>query len=353
MDNAITGNMVNLLAVMKAVKRFKKLLQRKRPQLMQGIFGRESRLVTPPHAIRGGSGSKSIDAHDRMPINRVLVTEGVHSDVVDDEAHKLPPELDKMLMRSPSTTDVDDSPSRKGDETEGHHNQRMESESHHPRASDPDTHHTTNNDRSYTFPVDDHAKGHAHDPLTDTLFLGLGAANNPHDGDEGDPMYPIVSETPPVVEMNIYEQAYQDEMKRILDHRGEDASMYLNRRVEHRDDLRSHDNILDSAGEAASGAASKLKGAFGKGGSGGAGGLAALVRQAKEKDQGAKQGSSSEEAPLQASKIDGAQDGSTSDNDALLAAQATMQARIDADQAIEHGMPGGFPDTPGLEGSPS
>lgn len=406
MEHAITGNMAHLLVVMKAVKRFKRLVARKRPHMTKGIFGRDSRLVSPPHSIR--TGARSQDSHDRRPVDRVLATEGVHRGVdVNDELQKLPHQLDKMAVREPASIDAETGSGNKHDETKAHYQQRMETADHHPSDDNIAAHREVSSGRAFTFPAQDRAKGHAHDPLTDTLFLGLGAqAGDEHH--ERDPLHPIVSESPPAVEMKMFEQAYQDEMKRILENRGQDASMYLTRRVDHREDLRSHSNILDSSKERAENVADKFRGLAGKGAGsgGGAGGLSALVKQAQAQgkahspasedseqekntdhspapdnrvegedreallERSSQQGGQDEsDPPLKAPKSDDASDEETKSaqaNDQHKPFQAStfvgtsdqevgtpepslnIAAELDEHKGAMPGMPGGFPLSPGL-----
>lgn len=392
MEHAITGNMGHLMVVMKAVNRFKLLLHKKRPQSAHGIFGRESRLVAPPTAMAEGGrerAGRSMDSHDRRPMDKILVTSGVHRDVeVDNDLQKLPRQSDQMNVQ-PATIEVGaqeaEGVRRSATETEAVHKQREEANGHRPHPADPSLHRqhtltnltsspTSTNDptalaRSMTFPqTEDHARGHAHDPLTDTLFLDIGAS--PTEADEDRPQHPIiVSESPPAVEMNIYEQAYQEEMKRITESKGKAAGMYLNRRVEHRDDLRSHDAIKDSerAPHSLAGKLGGLAGLAKKGGGEGGGGLAALVKQAKEKQEaeGSKESSEeNEEPPLQAPRFDGsgdldAESGAAKGEsepkvpDSLLKAQGVAQAQLDAAKGAMPGMPGGFPVSPGLKGEGS
>nr|OQO16473.1 hypothetical protein B0A51_17578 [Rachicladosporium sp. CCFEE 5018] len=85
--------------------------------------------------------------------------------------------------------------------------------------------------RAFTLPADDNAKGYAHHPLLDTAFLNIGADAEQPDG-YGSSDHPVVSESPPTVDMNIYEQAYQEETKRILEAQGQQPAMHLNRRGE-------------------------------------------------------------------------------------------------------------------------
>lgn len=308
MNHAITGNMGHLMIVMKAVKRFKHLLFRKRPDRNEGILGGNSRLVAPPQAIRDGQ-SQSVDAHDRKAMDKVLVTPGEDKDVqAGDDLQKPPRWMDDLAVRSPSGTDAEGSAERKAGETEAHLKQRLESHNHHSaRASDARVQRLSHDDRSHTYPPEDHAKGHAHDPLTDTLFLDIGA-NADEAAEQEDTSYPVVSESPPAVDTDIYEQAYQDEMKRIMEHRGQDASMYLTRRVEHSHDIRSHSNIVKDATESAAG---RFKGLAAKGASDGGGGLATLVEQAKEQGEQHAHADAEEDPPLQAPKLGDANEAPT------------------------------------------
>jgi len=280
MNHAITGNMGNLMVVMRAVKRFKTLLMRRRPHLMDGIFGRDSRIVGPPRHLDSGDdkvklgASRSVDAHDRRPVEQALTTEGVHKDIkVDDDMEKLPRGMDTLVKIS---TPPDEALERDHHGTVGRSTQDPQ---HDRPVSHPKDHRPVK--RSFTSPDGDHAKGHAHNPLLDTIFLDLGpdadfAETHPTN------VSPIVSESPPAVEMNIYEQAYQDEMKRIAESKGESAPMYLNRRVDHREDLRKSANILDQPMEMAGKAADKLS-LFAGAAQGEKSGLAGLVKKAKER----------------------------------------------------------------------
>ncbi|KAI6842696.1 Pkinase-domain-containing protein [Hortaea werneckii] len=361
-DHAVTGNMGHLMVVMKAVKKFKKLLLRRRQGFTDSVFGRDSnRLVAPPQSIRkhdkddnekpegydisthgertqlgggvattkggdggqraarenreeadgrlqaGGQGrdprqARSADNHDRKPMDRILVTAGVHRPIdIDDNFHKLPLEMDRMSVRQPAEVNIGVRAMRLPGETDGRFKQRMETNAHRaPSWLNPGAYYSTHNspsssvlntqDKAQTLPfISDHAKGHAHDPLEDTLFLSIGSSSaEPLPGElssdqQQDPLFPIVSESPPAVDINIYEEAYQDEMKRILERRGRrDQSIYLTRRVEHREDLKTHENIIASPHDHARNGVAKLMGMAGRGPGPGAG-LAGVLMQAKEK----------------------------------------------------------------------
>ncbi len=257
MDHAITGNMANLLAVVKAAKRFRKVVSERRGRLMEGIFG-SSKMVAPPHSLR----SKSHDEHDRHPLDQILVTAGVHRDYDDtDGPEKVASDLDELTMVQSPETDTSGNFERGWEESSARYKQRMESTRHHSARD----HGSGGAPRSSTFPFDHHeslnnahGKGHAHDPLEDHTFLAIGQDPEVPEN-RGTLDYPIVSESPPAVEMNIYEQAYQDEMEKILERRGREPSMYLTRRVEHREDLRALSNIKDAGKNAMRTAAAKFE----------------------------------------------------------------------------------------------
>ncbi|GAB7347905.1 hypothetical protein MBLNU459_g5428t1 [Dothideomycetes sp. NU459] len=245
MDNAITGNMGQLLVVMKAVKRFKKLLFRRRPELVEGILGRSPRISASPDSLAPRSNylqSRSADGHDRKPLERALTAEGVHHDLrVSDDVKVSPREIDTP---SPARSSQQ---AREEQSSPGH---RQDDET--TKKTGLDARHAAIH-RAHTFPEVDHAKGHAHDPLMDTLFLhiGTGAEAPKEDTKAG---Y-VVSESPSAVEMNVYEAAYQEEMQRILDRRGKSATMYLTRRVEHNKDIREHASIIGQVNDSVDGLA--------------------------------------------------------------------------------------------------
>ncbi|KAI7255677.1 hypothetical protein KC352_g11471 [Hortaea werneckii] len=208
-----------------------------------------------------------------------------------------------MSVRQPAEVNIGVRAMRLPGETDGRFKQRMETNAHRaPSWLNPAAYYSTHNspsssvlntqdNKSQTFPfTSDHAKGHAHDPLEDTLFLSIGSSSaDPLSGadlpdHQPDPLFPIVSESPPAVDINIYEQAYQDEMKRILERRGRrDQSIYLTRRVEHREDLKAHENIIAAPHDHARSGVAKLRGMAGRGRGPGGGGLAGVLMLAKEK----------------------------------------------------------------------
>lgn len=223
MNDAITGNMSHLMVVMKAVKRFKRLVRRKRPEILDSIFGRESRFSQPPHSVHGGS-SRSVDTSNRKPVESALAVEGVHRNFDQDlSAPMSETSLSEVKGAASERKAAADEISRQDDE---------------PESPQPFL-----RPKSSTFPIDERAKGQAHDPLEDRLFLHIGS--NP-DMTPEDHDFPHVSESPGGVDEDIYEAAYQEEMKRILESK-DTADLVLTRRVEHIERLRRHPNVLASS----------------------------------------------------------------------------------------------------------
>ena len=256
MNSAITGNLSNLLVVvciviqprvtvadmikMRAVKRFKNLLFKKRPHLMESILGgKDSHFVQPPQSMKSVKGetyhhARSLDSYDRRPIEGPLVVEGVHRDIdLTPYNANLPEKQDAKFAHKPF--------SRSGSQdTEGHSSPTAIKRTLH---ADPSAHRSnTSTRRQEVSHSDDHGKGHAHDPLSDHLFLGLG----PGGGDrrpEPDP--PVISESPPAADIEIYEHAYHLEVERIRSTQGQQRTLFLTRRVNDRERYEGDENMID------------------------------------------------------------------------------------------------------------
>lgn len=227
---------------MKAVKRFKKLLFHKRPELMDGLFGRASNIVAPPGSIETKyRRTRSSDADDRKPIEQVLAAEGIHHDiVVSDDMVCSPGEMDE-----PDLNPI------------------------HNRAE-----HTEHPDKEAQQASVDRAlketpphKGQAHDPLSETTYLGIGIggespSEHPSDeSEENSQTTHVVCESPGAVDSNFFEQAYQEEMQRIHSRRGRTPTIYLTRRVEHNKEIAEHESVIrDSSKSVTEGAKSKWAG---------------------------------------------------------------------------------------------
>jgi len=248
MNRAITGNMKHLLVVvrtslyhdsilpltlaqMKAVKRFKKLLFRKRPELMDGLFGRASRIVAPPGSIETKHRrTRSSDADDRKPMEGVLAAEGIHHDiVVSDDMVCSPGEMD-----DPATNPI---------------HEAVEYEEHADKDAQQDS-----VDRALKEPSH---KGHAHDPLSETTYLGIGTGTSSpsttpsQETQDDNAQTHVVCESPGAVDSNFFEQAYQEEMKRIHSRRGREPTIYLTRRVENNKEIAGHESVIRDASEPA------------------------------------------------------------------------------------------------------
>lgn len=241
---------------MKAVKRFKDLLFRKRPESMEGIFGRSSRLVAPPGHYRPAiehRKTQSVNSNDRRPVERSLAVEGIHHDIdvfEDNTCRPRPMNESSTVEHNPASQVHNKFDKQSGDAEAA------------PTPASPKT--TESSGRQTPTPID-RAKGHAHDPLTDVLFLDIGAGiNTPPPEQEVDH---VLSESPGATETNVYETAYEEEMQRILARRGREPTIYLTRRVEGIQSIRNHESVIrgDSSGPGQAGS-----------------GLATMVQKVKE-----------------------------------------------------------------------
>jgi [calcium/calmodulin-dependent protein kinase] kinase len=240
LDNAITGNMGSLIVVvgtltvinqahtdskqMKAVKKFKQLLVSKRPELMEGIFGRASRIVQPPLSMLGRS--KSDDVSDRKPVESALTSEGIHRDIaISDNLTRVPEQMELEEPSKPGWAERLKSKLPKSRE-----------KSPAPVPEEPEQTEATAKPAN--------GKGQAHNPLEDTLILGIGTGETDVPPDTGDVNF--VSESPGAVDINVYEKAYQDEIDRITREKGgSKPRLYLTRRVEKIKEIRDNEHITD------------------------------------------------------------------------------------------------------------
>ena len=223
---------------MKAVNKFKSLLNRRRPYLMSSILGQGERIVQPPLSINSDTSrampqkSRSLDVHDRKPIERALVQEGVHRRLEPDLMDVLPPEReDGAVLQSPTQISNDTHDKHDGSKAPVSHRDLNA----HPGAhrSDGGPHPRDSEHRK------DSGKGHAHDPLEELIILEVGpfASDDPPDP-------PAVSESPPASEFNIYEAAYHDEIERIRTRQGSDTTLFLTRRVENKKEYQEDESLI-------------------------------------------------------------------------------------------------------------
>ncbi|EXJ87046.1 CAMKK/CAMKK-META protein kinase [Capronia epimyces CBS 606.96] len=259
MNAAITYNMTNLLTVMKAVQKFKALLEKNKPPAMKSILGdyADTRFSQPPTMMHGK------EATSVAPKSHISTeADGAH---LSDWGN--PPELQQGVSRSNvqpiPTLSIDDATT-------------TESETRKPRIdNDPTTfvsESSTDTDDPISkilFPGDMdsldpgklppfrslklHAnttdeighRGHAHDPLEDHLYLRIGPSTfsglSSQADNEGsfieepeDDAY-FVSESPGAADVDIYETAYRDEIERIMakaKEQNKEPNVYLTRRVD-------------------------------------------------------------------------------------------------------------------------
>ena len=105
MEHAITGNMAYLLAVMKAVKRFKKSVREKRGRIKEGIFGKDSKFTTPPQTMDDSQSDTSID---KKEAEEALAAEGLPTRLAGTEDwNRLSRDVEQLSV-SESPTDTND-----------------------------------------------------------------------------------------------------------------------------------------------------------------------------------------------------------------------------------------------------
>ena len=232
---------------MKAVKKFKNVISHKRPSGIEGILGKDTRMVQPPLSMDRPEKpplyhkSRSVDVHDRRPFEQALVAEGVHRDVevasLASAEKEVPDREDTAVTYSPTTPTKRPSDHDHGSSPSGHISSPKRDLHAHPQDHRP-VHAAT-----APIPFDHHGKGQAHDPLSDHLYLALGPG-----GSSAPPSPPAVSESPPAADTNIYETAYHLELERIRAEQGRSATLFLNRRVEGREDYRNDEGLVKGDG---------------------------------------------------------------------------------------------------------
>lgn len=267
---------------MKAVHKFKKLLDGKRPPVMASILDEDyegaSHLTQTPINMtfdestspRFNEKSHSVDAHDRRPLQSALASEGVHqklesvlpvrggrhstdrnlgpatgtaageSRAMSEKDDPFPGRSHPILMKS-ETIDLS-SASRGIDDDEEPHDHVLFP---FPRTASPPLEMIR---RTQTLD-ESRQKGHAHDPLEDHLYLYVGPSTfsgesdaQGHDTSFNPEEDFFVSESPGAADIDIYETAYRDEIEKIrarLQEEGKEGEesepvIYLNRRVDAR-----------------------------------------------------------------------------------------------------------------------
>lgn len=217
---------------MKAVKKFKDLIYRKRPEALASALGKGVRAIHP----LGGDAtfdpplqrSKSDDADDRRNVQQALAAEGVHQDVG----------LGISQSSEPTKVNSPAAPVQHSENEPSTHSHR----GHKPHEDQlPQTHYPELHSESSG------EKGHAHDPLEEPpLFLGIGSG-----GDQSlEPIADAVAESPTAAEFNIYNTAYQEEVERIRASQGNSATVYLTRRVDDKKEYKADVNMVEAPKQA-------------------------------------------------------------------------------------------------------
>lgn len=224
---------------MKAVKRFKKIIAHERPAGIDSILGKDVRIVQPPLSIarpdkpRSHHKSRSVDTHDRKPLEKALVAEGVHRVIdLDNDDKALPDREDTAIAYSPKT------PSKRPSERDNDCSPSSDTSLKRMLNAQPQEH-RSNYAATAPSPTAHGGKGQAHDPLSDHLYFGLGPG-----GSSRSPSPPTVSESPPAAETNIYEMAYDMEIKRLQAEQGKAATLFLTRRVDGKEEYRKDERLI-------------------------------------------------------------------------------------------------------------
>jgi GTPase SAR1 family protein len=211
---------------MQAVRKFKGLIERKRPAGFHDALEKgKRRLRTPSESdllqAPPLTTSKSEETYDRRLVSGVLAAEGVHP---DPSASLVPSNPEPRPWLSSS---------------EGDEQNILEKKRKPPRFGTPSS---SDNDETKE-------KGHAQDPLSEApLFLGIGAGGPDLDTVDDSKMPPEqegVAESPTAAEFSIYDTAYQEEVDRIRAAQGKTATVYLTRRVDTKKEYKEDKNMID------------------------------------------------------------------------------------------------------------
>lgn len=248
------------------MKRFKQLLFRRKPERLDKILGSASHIVQPPLSIRPSAlrKSKSQDTDNRRPVEGALAAEGVHRTIDSHDRRFSESSNVKWLTiaigfreeafaatqpAKRSTITRTNAPSSLSPTDATIIHDKM---SQRPTA----THSISTPNMLGSGPSTPIGKGHAHDPLEDTLFLNIGTGEQSASADTF-----FVSESPSNVDINVYETAYEEEVQRIINQRKDQhrsPTLYLTRRVEDIKRIRDSDCVFDEGKDIGRG----LKGGF-------------------------------------------------------------------------------------------
>jgi len=229
---------------MKAVKKFKQMISHKRPARMDGILGHDTRFVQPPLSMDDYHKpslhkSHSVETDDRQNIEQALVVEGVHRSI-DAELNAVPPDRGEGNVTFFPTTPSKRKSSHSA--TSSTHDPSSQTSPRRTLNARPQDHRPPTNAQAWPITKpNDHGKGHAHDPREDHPFVGIGPG-----GDYQPNGVPVVSESPPTSDIDIYETAYQEQVERIRARQGRSATLFLTRRVERKPEFWKDGDLIRS-----------------------------------------------------------------------------------------------------------
>jgi len=151
---------------MKAVNRFKSLIERRSPGSIEGIFGRASRIVKPPLAMARGiphlqstlAKPQNLDAARKRDSH-------ADNDQVFNETHR---EEHLSLQVHPAPSSPNNGHSRHAQIRGAYADAQVRAQEDQNQAPKQNQFHTERAGRIDT------GKGHAHDPLKDHLYLDIG-----------------------------------------------------------------------------------------------------------------------------------------------------------------------------------
>lgn len=244
---------------MKHAKRFKEAIANKRPPIMNAILGQEVTVVQPPESLATSerpsfiSKAQSESTHDRKLTEKALVAEGVHREVDADTNRPNPEHTGSNTGASSHST----SRQSTTNEIEEHDPSSPVSAKRDLNAAPED--HRSTRPVLISRPTDHIGKGHAHDPLSEHLYLALGTGESSRA-----PSPPTVSESPPAADSNIYESAYDKEIQRLRSIHGRSTTLFLTRRVEDKEKFQMDGDLVKGSGDPLSKAKSGLAKLFGQ-----------------------------------------------------------------------------------------
>lgn len=210
---------------------------------MEAILNSDARIFQPPlsmSTVKKASPqhkARSVDTYDRRPIEAALTVEGVRrdTDVVGSNSSPDDRSSSTATFSSPSQT-----PTKRKTKLEPESDSSSPTSPKRDLNAQPKEHRSSSGTQPWPFDKPkDHGKGHAHDPLSDHLFLQIGPGGNDEIPDP-----PAVSESPPAADVNIYESAYHDEIERIREKQGRQATLYLTRRVDKKKEYQEDKNMV-------------------------------------------------------------------------------------------------------------